>query len=79
VNEHDRQNLEFLLNATPEVLTDWFDTMIAQGDDDDVVYALELLLAARNLMELKLLEIFDEEANEDLSQAVDYLRKFQLK
>lgn len=78
MNEHDQKNLEFLLNATPEALHNWFDTMIAQGQEDDIAYAMELVQAARTQLELELLEIFDLEAQEDLSQAAEYLQRFRL-
>jgi hypothetical protein len=41
MNKHDRDNLEFLMAATPEVLEDWYNQM----DDDDIEYAFELLEA----------------------------------
>jgi hypothetical protein len=41
MNKHYRDNLEFLMAATPEVLEDWYDKM----DDDDIAYAFELLEA----------------------------------
>ncbi len=39
MNQRDRDNLEFLLNASPEVIEDWYNQM----DDDDIEYAFELL------------------------------------
>lgn len=78
MNDHDKQNLEFLLNATPEVLQDWFDTMIAQGENDDIEYALELLSSARNQINNRLLEIQDDEAAQDVSCAAEYLQRFRL-
>jgi len=39
MDNHNRLNLEFLLNATPEVLKDWYDKV----DEDDHEYASELL------------------------------------
>lgn len=39
MNQHDRKNLQFLLNASPETLADWYNKM----DFDDIVYACELL------------------------------------
>ena len=46
MNQHDRDNLDFLLNASPEVIKDWYEQM----DDDDIQYAFELLEAyAREL------------------------------
>jgi hypothetical protein len=46
MNEHDRNNLNFLLNIDGETFEDWY----AQTDEDDRVYAQELLaLAAEEL------------------------------
>lgn len=39
MNQHDRDNLDFLLNASPEVIEDWYEQM----SDDDIEYAFELL------------------------------------
>ncbi len=47
MNEHDRQNLNFLLTASPEVIADWY----SKTDADDHVYAQELLAMAA--LELK--------------------------
>ena len=41
MNQHDRDNLDFLLNATPEIIQDWYEQM----SDDDIEYAFELLEA----------------------------------
>ena len=43
MNQQDRNNLDFLLNATPEVIQDWYGKI----EDDDIVYAFELLEMAR--------------------------------
>lgn len=76
MNEHDRGNLEFLLNASPETLEDWFDNMIAQGEDADIYYAFELIQQARNEIELQLLSVFD--ADDSVEVAAEYLKKFRL-
>ena len=47
MNDHDRQNLNFLLTASPEVIADWY----SKVDQDDHVYAQELLAMAA--LELK--------------------------
>lgn len=39
MKKRDRENLEFLLNASPEVIEDWYNQM----DPDDIEYAFELL------------------------------------
>jgi hypothetical protein len=38
-NDWDRDNLNFLLHASPDVISEWN----AQADEDDVAYARELL------------------------------------
>ena len=46
MNDHDRQNLNFLLHSSPEVIADWF----TKVSEDDVAYARELLdMAAEEL------------------------------
>lgn len=47
MNDHDRQNLNFLLYSSPEVIADWWDKV----SEDDHVYAQELLAMAA--LELK--------------------------
>jgi len=48
MNEHDRQNLNFLLTASPAVIAEWMSVV----DQDDIDYAHELLaLAALELKE----------------------------
>ncbi len=49
MNQHDRDNLEFLLNASPEVLEDWYNQM----DDDDIEYAFELLTQLKEELDAK--------------------------
>lgn len=66
-DEHDLGNLEFLLTASFEVLQDWANYV----DDDDMDYARELLLAAR--------QYWSEMAEElDTTQANQVLKKFML-
>ena len=78
MNDHDYSNLQFLLTTTPDQLANWYDDIVARGDEDDIDYAMELLFTARNELELQLLEIHDEEAAEDVAQAADYLARFRL-
>ena len=47
MNDHDRQNLNFLLYSSPEVIADWY----SKVDQDDIDYAQELLAMAA--LELK--------------------------
>jgi len=48
MNQHDRDNLNFLMSVGPKVLKDWYTKMSA----DDIEYALELLnIASREVDE----------------------------
>ena len=49
MNQRDRDNLEFLLKATPEVIEDWYEKM----DADDILYAFELLEEYSRELELE--------------------------
>ncbi len=73
MNDHDRNNLNFLLNITPEVFDDWMD----QADSDDIDYALELLAMHKSELVVGLLELKDNV--EDTTQANQVLKKFMLK
>jgi len=74
MNDWDRDNLNFLMNASKETLEEWHH----YADADDYKYALELLQAARTELAMTELAIIDDEAVEDLSQAQSVLRGFQL-
>ena len=73
MNDHDRSNLNFLLNITPEVFDDWMD----QADTDDIDYALELLAMHKSELVVGLLELKDNV--EDTTQASEILKAFTLK
>ena len=67
MNQHDRDNLDFLLSASPEVIRDWYEQM----DDDDIQYAFELLeMAKEELIEQQL-------AVSDLSDAKAIILKYR--
>ncbi len=78
MNEHDFQNLRFLLLASEDVLADWFQTV----DEDDHEYAIELLEAACMNDVIEILEekeqIMFEEGSFQLTDAQKYLSKFTL-
>ena len=74
MNDWDRDNFNFLMNASKETLEEWH----FYADADDYKYALELLQTARTELAMKELTIIDDEAVEDLSQAQGILRGFQL-
>jgi hypothetical protein len=67
MNQQDRNNLDFLLNATPEVIQDWYGKM----EDDDIVYAFELLEMARE-------ELIEKQmAGTDLSDVRTLILKYR--
>lgn len=67
MNQRDRDNLDFLLSASPEVIRDWYEQM----DDDDIQYAFELLeMAKEELIEQQL-------AVSDLSDAKAIILKYR--
>lgn len=68
MDQHDRDNLNFLLSASADVLRDWYEHV----DDDDVQYALELLHAYKLELIDQAAEISDmREANEVLSYIME--------
>jgi len=74
MNDWDRDNLNFLLNADRETMEDWYH----MATEDDFKYAAELFRRARTELALTELALVDDEAVEDLSQAQSILRGFQL-
>jgi hypothetical protein len=78
MNPHDKQNLEFILTRSVDQLTHWFQDVQQQGDADELQYAVELLMAARNQVEMELLELTDHDCEHDVVMAREYLRQFQL-
>ena len=67
MNQRDRGNLDFLLNASPEVIQDWYNKV----EDDDILYAFELLeMAKEELIEQQI-------AGSDLSDAKAIILKYK--
>jgi hypothetical protein len=75
MNEHDRDNLRFLLSADKSTMDQWYQTV----SEDDVEYALELLQVHRTELELREFDLIDAEAEQDLSQAQAVLSRFTSK
>lgn len=71
MNEHDKENLNFLLNSSPEVLADWYSKMAK----DDIDYALHLIAAYKQELSLREEEFI--EVN-DLTEANAVLSRFML-
>ena len=74
MNNWDRDNLNFLMNASKETLEEWHH----YADADDYKYALELLQAARTELAMQELALVDDQAVEDLDQAHAVLARFRL-
>lgn len=71
MNDWDKDNLHFLLTVDPEVFEDW----LAQADEDDVEYAIELLQQAKSELLLQKMEILDDV--EDTTDAKSILQKIK--
>ena len=74
MNDWDRDNLNFLMNASKETLEEWH----FYADADDYKYALELLQAARTELAMKELALVDDQAVEDMTEAQAVLARFRL-
>lgn len=77
MNQWDRDNLQFILNADEEA----FAQFLLDSSDDDIEYALELIQRAKaelSVQELELQENKAEEQGMDLSEAQSVLARFRL-
>lgn len=71
MNKHDLSNIEFILTRTPEQLMKWWDTLSL----DDQEYAVSIVNQYRE--ELEAIAFYDNK-DIDVSDAKNYLKKFQL-
>jgi hypothetical protein len=62
----DYNNLQYILNKTPDELHEWWNSL----DDEDQSYAMEIIIEYRKML--------DEPIVEDLSLACDLLKQFML-
>lgn len=67
LDENDHNNLQFILNASPEVIEDWLFSI----SEDDLDYALALL----QMLQLRIIDIC---AEKDLSESQEILSKYSL-
>lgn len=77
MNQHDRDNLKFLLSADEHT----FQEFLEQSNDDDIDYAIELIQrhkAELMVHEMALEESVDEEMGLDLTEAQSVLARFRL-
>jgi hypothetical protein len=70
MNKHDRNNLEFLLNAGEDTLKEWYNSVT----EDDRVYASELLRVWSLELMLKAVLLSDPEID-SLTEANQILKK----
>jgi hypothetical protein len=70
MNEHDYNNLQFLLTSSEEVIADWF----LKTSADDIEYAMQIMAAASKEMSFITREINDD----DCTEANELLQKFML-
>lgn len=71
MNDWDKDNLNFLLTVSSEVFEDW----LAQADEDDIEYAMELLREAKSELIVEKMEILDDV--EDTTDAKSILQKIR--
>lgn len=71
MNDWDKDNLHFLLTVSSEVFEDW----LAQADEDDIEYAIELLQQAKSELLLQKMEILDDV--DDTTDAKSILQKIR--
>lgn len=75
MNEWDRDNLNFIMNISPETLRDFLSIM----SPDDVAYAFELIKTAKAEMLVEQMEFDEVNSHIELSDAGTVLSKFTLK
>jgi len=74
MNNWDRDNLNFLLNADRETMEDWYH----MATEDDFKYAAELFRRARVELAMTELALVDDEAVQDITEAQAVLARFRL-
>lgn len=72
MNDHDKSNLNFILNLDEDQFDKWY----AKISPDDVDYAIELLKQARSQLYMAQSELLDP--IEDVTEAKSLLKKFML-
>lgn len=83
MNQHDRDNLNFLLRSDPKVIRAWFETV----DSDDIDYAWSLLDAYSREIDMEVahlrtdadMEMLASAGNSPYAEANQVLSKFRLK
>jgi len=73
-NDWDRENLNFLLNTKGDEFKEWY----AQSDEEDRIYAQELMDAYSRELQLQAQELEIEAKLDNMQEAKDVLKKFAL-
>lgn len=66
MNQHDKQNLDFLRNLCEEELEKWY----KKSSEDEINYASELLMQWETELELEALELLDDVESTDIADTV---------
>lgn len=74
MNNWDKENLNFILNSDDADMEDF----LSWASDEDLRYALELIQIAKNELAMQEIEMLENKAVEDLSQAQAVLERFRL-
>ena len=62
MNEWDKDNLNFIMNASEEGFDEWLE----QADNDDIDYALELIRMAKAELMVQEMEMTDADLDQDI-------------
>lgn len=74
MNEHDRNNVNFIMSLNEQQFDEWANELT----DDDIDYAIEIIKMARAELFLEKLALENEHMEEDLSLAKNFLQKYTL-
>ena len=72
MNDHDRDNLDFLMSLDTQ---DAWDNWAEHCSDDDFLYALELIRFAKSETEIKMMEVLEAEADLDCSESLEFINR----
>jgi phage protein D len=73
MNQHDRNNLEFIMRADSDTLRDWMD----QLTEDELDYASELLDQYGNELALRTAMLLVEPKDNEYSEAVSLINRIK--
>ena len=74
MNDWDRDNLKFIMETDDGAFDEWLD----QADNDDVVYALELIRMAKAELIVQEMELCDNVANfNEANQLIERIKNVQ--